>query len=84
MLLLSKQGLLRYSNWTGLACPNKNVTASAWAGITCSSGHVTAVILDNKQLSGRLPVSLANLTYLQTLSFDHNSFTGGLQGLDAS
>jgi len=53
-----------------------------WYGITCVSDkkHIEKIILPNNSLSGPLPVTLSNLTYLTELNLHGNVLTGELSG----
>ena len=59
------------TNWmSGDPCTN------SWFGVYCSSGHVSAIQLTTNGLYGTLPLSLANLYMLETLSLDDNEISG--------
>ena len=47
-----------------------------WDGVSVRSSRVTKLELKSKQLTGRIPALLGNLTYLQTLHFKYNQLTG--------
>ena len=61
------------TNWmSGDPCSN------SWFGVYCTSGHVSALQLTTNGLYGTLPISLANLYELQTLSLDDNEISGSI------
>ncbi|KAK2376851.1 putative inactive receptor kinase [Trifolium repens] len=47
-----------------------------WTGVICNNKRVTALRLPAMGLTGNLPLGLANLTELQTLSLRFNALTG--------
>ena len=47
-----------------------------WHGVSCSSGRITGLALDENNLSGRLPASLAELRELNGLDVSGNSLRG--------
>ena len=47
-----------------------------WQGVSVRSSRVTKLELKSKQLTGRIPALLGNLTYLQTLHLKYNQLTG--------
>lgn len=55
-------------NWEGLSC-----TATPVDGFM----HIEIVVLDNNNLLGYLPDSIANLTYATELTLRNNVFSGG-------
>ncbi|XP_078174931.1 uncharacterized protein LOC144568447 [Carex rostrata] len=64
-----------FSSW------NESLHHCQWQGILCGRHHpdrVTALVLDSKQLSGYISPSLANLTFLQTMSLSDNQLRGSI------
>jgi Leucine-rich repeat (LRR) protein len=56
-----------------------------WEGVTCSlthPGRVTILNLGELSLSGPIPPSVGNLTFLKILNLTVNGFNGGLPPLD--
>ena len=47
-----------------------------WDGVSVRSSRVTKLELKSKQLTGKIPALLGNLTYLQTLHLKYNQLTG--------
>lgn len=63
------------ANWN----PSTNPCIGKWAGVLCYNGYVWALQLDNMGLQGQIDVdSLAELSYLRTLSFINNNFQGSM------
>ncbi|KAG6418399.1 hypothetical protein SASPL_120603 [Salvia splendens] len=63
------------ANWN----PSTNPCRGNWAGVLCYNGYVWALQLDNMGLQGQIDVdSLAELSYLRTLSFINNNFQGSM------
>ncbi|MER2598997.1 MAG: leucine-rich repeat domain-containing protein [Caldilineales bacterium] len=60
------------SGWT------LTTTPCSWYGVSCQAGHVSALILDDNNLTGTLPIQLGNLTYLRTLTLPRNLIGGAL------
>jgi serine/threonine protein kinase len=50
--------------------------AGDWYGVEVSNGHVKSLSLSLNQLTGTIPASLGNLTYLTELWLDTNQLTG--------
>jgi Leucine-rich repeat (LRR) protein len=50
---------------------------NGWVGIACGPGGISLIRLDENNLSGTLPVEMANLTGLQTLEISENPLLGG-------
>ncbi|KAJ3684075.1 hypothetical protein LUZ61_013239 [Rhynchospora tenuis] len=60
---------------------NESVHHCQWQGVQCGQRHpdrVTTLILDSKQLSGYISPSLANLTFLKSLSLSDNQLQGSI------
>ncbi|MFN8491729.1 MAG: hypothetical protein U0350_29285 [Caldilineaceae bacterium] len=51
-------------------------TPCTWYGITCKDGHVSELDLGSNGLTGTVPVELAKLPNLQSLSFEQNQLNG--------
>lgn len=51
-------------------------TPCTWHGITCKDGHINEVDLGSNSLTGTIPVALAKLPNLQSLSFEQNQLNG--------
>ena len=47
-----------------------------WYGVTCDADTVTALVLENNQLSGPIPIELGNLSKLQSFNLYANNLTG--------
>ncbi|KAG6415887.1 hypothetical protein SASPL_123306 [Salvia splendens] len=63
------------ANWI----PSTNPCTGNWAGVLCYNGYVWALQLENMGLQGQIDVdSLAELSYLRTLSFINNNFQGSM------
>ena len=62
-----------HTNWLETDTP-----CTDWAGVTCDAGHVSGLDLYANGLSGALPTTLGDLTYLTALELDENSLTGGI------
>lgn len=75
---LDPNGALRSWNTTTPYCQ--------WSGVSCSRpkhpDRVTALDLANLGLSGPIPASLGNLTFLSELTLSTNYFSGGLPPLN--
>ena len=55
-----------------------------WMGVNCSqrhAGRVTALNLTDKGLSGTIPASVANLTFVRRLDLSNNNFSGQIPDL---
>ncbi|XP_057788628.1 probable inactive receptor kinase At2g26730 [Salvia miltiorrhiza] len=64
-------------NWTGIMCYMDNTPY--WYGVQCLKGRVTGLVLNSIGLTGEIKAdALANLTELQTLSFNNNSIRGSV------
>ncbi|XP_078162093.1 receptor kinase-like protein Xa21 [Carex rostrata] len=64
-----------FSSW------NESLHHCQWQGISCGRHHpdrVTVLVLESKQLSGYISPSLANLTFLQTISLSDNQLRGSI------
>ncbi|OMO77898.1 hypothetical protein COLO4_24969 [Corchorus olitorius] len=61
-------------NWNGLQCYRNT---SFWDGIQCINGRVTAILLESRNLSGKLSAdAFAVFSELVSLSFRNNSISG--------
>jgi len=49
-----------------------------WHGVVCASGHVQALKLSSNNLSGPIPTTLGNLSYLEELQMAGNRLTGAI------
>ena len=64
-------------NWTGNTHWLSNEPLSEWRGVGVNDdGRVTALSLSNNQLTGEIPVELAQLSQLQELRLYGNQLTG--------
>ena len=64
-------------NWTDNTHWLSNEPLSEWRGVEVNDdGRVTELALDNNQLTGEIPVELAQLSQLQELSLHSNQLTG--------
>ena len=66
------------SNWT---IKNNWLTkqpVTKWYGITVSVNRVIGIALIRNNLTGNLPVSIGNLTYLNTIHLEQNLLTGSI------
>lgn len=61
------------SNWL------KTNTPKNWYGLTIQNGHVIKINLANNGLSGKIPQSLRNLHYLQSIDLSSNDLEGNIQ-----
>ena len=80
-LYISTQGQDEWRNMTGWAF---DPYAANWHGVTIDYGHVIALDLRGNNLSGPIPASIGNLTYLQMLDLSNNPLTGDLPTTIAS
>ncbi|MED6139895.1 hypothetical protein PIB30_088237 [Stylosanthes scabra] len=58
---------------------NESTNHCTWFGITCNfsnNGRVISLILSDQQLTGTVPPSIGNLTFLTKLNLRNNSFHG--------
>ncbi|XP_042751727.1 receptor-like protein EIX2 [Lactuca sativa] len=72
----------RISTWTA-----EQDNCCQWSGVTCNNqtgGHVTKLDLMNCGLVGEISHSLVNLTYLNYLDLDFNSFHGTIPAIIGS
>ncbi|KAK9934874.1 hypothetical protein M0R45_022003 [Rubus argutus] len=69
--LVDPRGVLH--NWD-----ETSVDPCSWNMVTCSDGVVTALGTPSQNLSGTLSPSIANLTYLQLVTFQDNNITGSI------
>ena len=53
-------------------------TPCSWYGVACQAGHVTALDLQDNNLTGSLPIQLANLPSLQRLKLLRNELNGAV------
>lgn len=64
---------------------NRSTPYCQWLGIRCnpkSHGRVTALSLAAQSLSGSIPASVGNLTFLHTLDLSSNNFSGQMPHLN--
>jgi len=66
------------ANWKNNTGWNVTNTPCDWYGVSCSGGSVTRLSMHNNQLSGTIPVSLGNLSNLQTLYLSVNQLIGSI------
>lgn len=74
-------GGANWTNKTGWSAANPNVVQSVqgWTGITVDiDGHVTDIHLNSNNLTGTIPASIKDLTYLKTIRLPLNSLSGSL------
>lgn len=58
-------------------------TECGWSGVVCNQQeHVVKIVLDMNGLSGTLPASIGQLTYLEGLSVEGNELTGPIPNLN--
>ncbi|WCO02692.1 T9SS type A sorting domain-containing protein [Psychroserpens ponticola] len=58
-------------NWLSVYDP-----VSSWQGVTVENGHVVSLQLGSKNLTGEIPNSILNLTFLESLSMSNNHLSG--------
>lgn len=68
-------------NWPFNDGWNTAAPLSAWTNVTVENGHVTAVVIATFGVSGTLPSSLSNLTFLETADFRSNNLFGEVPDL---
>ncbi|KAG2308159.1 hypothetical protein Bca52824_027907 [Brassica carinata] len=66
-----------------LASWNESFAVCKWTGVTCGRKHkrVTGLDLSRMKLTGAIPPSVGNLSFLTSLSLSGNSFHGSLSSL---
>ena len=57
---------------------NDSIHFCNWIGVTCSPSNKTVTVLDlaAKKLTGSIPPSIGNLTYLTGINLENNSIYG--------
>jgi hypothetical protein len=57
---------------------NDSIHFCNWIGVACSPSSKTVIVLDleAKKLTGSIPPSIGNLTYLTGINLQNNSFYG--------
>lgn len=68
-------------NWPFNAGWNTAAPLSEWVNVTVENGHVTSVVIGTFGVTGYLPSSLADLTYLETADFRSNNLSGEVPDL---
>jgi Leucine-rich repeat (LRR) protein len=66
------------SNWRNHTGWNETDAPCDWFGVSCSDGHVIRLSISGNQLSGSIPESLGNLSYLQFLILGYNQLSGSI------
>ncbi len=67
-----------YENWGNHDLWLVEANADEWFGVNVAGGHVVALELAGNDLTGSLPASLGNLTYLLVLNLSNNTLTGAI------
>jgi hypothetical protein len=75
---LNSSSINLHGNWTGPPCINN---LSRWFGITCSNWHVVHITIQGVNLSGYLPSTFQNITFLRQIDFRNNALFGTLPNL---
>ncbi len=70
-------------NWVNSTNWNTATPVATWSGVTVENGHVVQLNLFSNNLSGLLPNTLTNLTFLETANFNTNNLTGEVPDLSS-
>ncbi|XP_078166282.1 uncharacterized protein LOC144560950 isoform X3 [Carex rostrata] len=79
--LLSFKSLMSNDSFEALSSWNDSLHYCLWQGVRCGNRHpdrVTDLSLGSLSLSGHIPPSLANLTFLKRLNLSDNQLTGNI------
>ncbi|KAI8610055.1 hypothetical protein BC830DRAFT_1173027 [Chytriomyces sp. MP71] len=69
---------IRNAGWCGAAgCPGDNACCEL-DGVICNENKIISVVLPGHNLTGSLPMNIAQLHSLTTIDLSHNSLTGGI------
>jgi len=55
-----------------------NCCSSSGGIVTCENNHITKILLSNSNLSGSIPASIGNLTFLKELELYGNNISGSI------
>ncbi len=77
--LLELKAKTKGHQWTNQWDENKPI--STWHGVTVKNGKVVGLDLSNNNLQGKIPITIGNLRYLESLNLSNNSIKGKIPGL---
>jgi len=60
---------------------DQNKPIATWYGVTLKDGKVIGLDLSNNNLQGRIPITIGNLRYLETLNLSNNALKGRIPRL---
>lgn len=77
--LLELKAKTKGHQWTNQWDESKPI--STWHGVTVKNGKVVGLDLSNNNLQGKIPITIGNLRYLESLNLSNNSIKGKIPGL---
>lgn len=79
--IYNAMGGVRWNNKWNIT--ENNLHEGAWYGVSIENGHITGLNFNNiSSVSGAIPASISNLTYLKNLSFYAGSYSKDLSTTD--
>ena len=73
---------LTFSNYNNSQLKNEICSNFTPYGISCAGNHITGISFPGNNLVGRLPPSIANLSYLSSLVLYNNTYLSGVLNSD--